>query len=298
MKSSKSRALKMCISLIAVALVLSLTSLSLVACGGSSSDDNRVNAPISSQSANGKNYEDVALQFESAGFTNVQVVPMGDLITGWINDENAVEEISINGDTEYSTSEKFDPDVQVVIRYHSFPEDESASSGAVATSAAALPDEPEQAAEPTPEEQLEQTFPQETAEKAAIVSLCNATSYDVFAGDGNSHDASLYHNYSEATNPSATDCSLSVLSDGNWTCKDDHTWHVSGLRLVNQYDVEIDATLDVSYDGTNYQVSNLSGTYVKPGYEEYGVEHLEIFEEYYPTDLGYAYLTVPPELLE
>lgn len=135
-----------------VIIVVVCVLLLLAVAGGGSSDeeshDGQVQPPVSSSSAEDKNYEDVVLQFEDAGFTNVTAENEEDLVTGWIHDEGSVEEVSINGDTEYATSDWYEPDAKVVVRYHGFPEhssssevapsetDASASSGEVSSSVA------------------------------------------------------------------------------------------------------------------------------------------------------------------
>lgn len=266
-----------------VALVLCGAAALLFACGGKGSGkEGQVQPPITSGSASRENCDDIVLQFENAGFTNVSAEGLGDLITGWVNKENTVKEVSVNGKTNYKTSDWFDPNVKVVIRYHSFPEKSSAPkssspSGSSVSASASSSDK---------EAELERVFPVETAKRAAVVALTNATAPDVFASDGNSHDVSRYHSYSDRSG----DC-LDVQADGLWSYKDDRTWHVSNMKLVNAYGTAMDASLDVSFDGANYLVSNLSGMFGKPGIGT----PLESYETYY--DDTWCYLTVPPDLL-
>lgn len=63
-----------------------------------------------------KDYEGVVAQFEAAGFTNIQTIDLHD--TGfqfWNNGE--VESVSVGGNTYFSRSDYFSPDVKVVISY-------------------------------------------------------------------------------------------------------------------------------------------------------------------------------------
>ena len=76
------------------------------------------NAPITSKKAKGLNYVDVIKQYEDAGFINVKTVVEYDIITGWITDDGAVESITIDGKNNFDTYDKFRPDAEVVITYH------------------------------------------------------------------------------------------------------------------------------------------------------------------------------------
>ena len=112
---------------IALAGVFALAML--VSCSGKSSGaDGQVQPPVTSSSAEDKNYADIQLQFENAGFTNVHAEGLGDLVTGWLHKEGDVKEVSVNGKTNYSKSEWVNPDAKVVIRYHSYPEKSASQS--------------------------------------------------------------------------------------------------------------------------------------------------------------------------
>ena len=77
-------------------------------------------APISSENAEGENYKDVVDKFEKAGFVNVKSKPIYDLITGWLKSDGDVEEVLVDGDSDVTTYSSFRPDVEVVIKYHTF----------------------------------------------------------------------------------------------------------------------------------------------------------------------------------
>lgn len=125
--------------------------------------------------------------------------------------------------------------------------------------------------EPTPE-----IYPQEDAFRAAVVAITNSLATDVFTNDGSRHDVSKYHSFSDTSA-----FYMSVLSQGTWTEKNNNTWHVDGLRLQpDGYDVVYNTpinfdtiakvSLDVSFDGGNYIISNISGIYAIPGKEDIG----------------------------
>ena len=127
-------------------------------------------------------------------------------------------------------------------------------------------------------ESVSAIYPQEEAYRAAVVSLTNALSFDVFTSDGSQHDTSKYHSYSDTSA-----FYMSILSKGTWTEKSSNTWHVDNLKLKpTGYDIiynapinvstEANASLDVTFDGTNYIISNISGIYAIPGKEEIGTD--------------------------
>ena len=58
--------------------------------------------PFSSSEAKGRNYSEVVKQLEDAGFTNVETVPIRDLVTGILTHDGSVEKITINGDAEFT----------------------------------------------------------------------------------------------------------------------------------------------------------------------------------------------------
>ena len=75
---------------------------------------------FSAEDVIGKNYEEVLTMFEALGFTNIETKELKDLTTGWIEEENTVESVSINGNTEFDSWDRFNPNDKIVINYHSF----------------------------------------------------------------------------------------------------------------------------------------------------------------------------------
>lgn len=71
----------------------------------------------SSSDMEGKNYQVVIEQLESAGFTNISSIDLDD--AGWLtNKEDTIDSITINGDGSFSSSDYFDPDSKIIISYH------------------------------------------------------------------------------------------------------------------------------------------------------------------------------------
>lgn len=94
-----------------------------------------VKAPVSATSFEGRNYEDVVMQLQSSGFTNIKVSPDEDLITGWLTKENTVSSVSINGDDEFQKGAWYSPDATIVVRYHSFRNRNTANNNSKTTGA-------------------------------------------------------------------------------------------------------------------------------------------------------------------
>ncbi|WP_024865689.1 zinc ribbon domain-containing protein [Butyrivibrio sp. FCS014] len=67
----------------------------------------------------GKNYNSVAMIFRSAGFTNVNLLPLGDI--GLFNQRRngQVETITINGNGEFEEGDIFPKNANILITYHS-----------------------------------------------------------------------------------------------------------------------------------------------------------------------------------
>ena len=121
---------------------------------------------------------------------------------------------------------------------------------------------------------LEESFPVDTAYKAATVALTNSLADDVFTEDGSAHDSSLYHSYSDTSG-----FYLELIDKGEWSFKDENTWHVEGFRYhIPGTSTEVWGSLDVYFDGQNYIVSDITGMEAMSGKEDMGTK-LETIEE-------------------
>lgn len=80
----------------------------------------KVKAPSAVTDFQKKNYTAIESIFKSAGFKNIQCVPLNDLTMGVLKKPGMVESITINGHKITSGGRKFSPDATVVISYHSF----------------------------------------------------------------------------------------------------------------------------------------------------------------------------------
>jgi cell division protein FtsL len=99
-----------------------------------SSDPAKAKVTKSSTSFEDEYYDDVKTLLEKDGFTNVELRPMGDLITGVLHKEGEVESVSIDGNTSFTSGTYFDKNAKVVIAYHSYPE-KTANTNASANTA-------------------------------------------------------------------------------------------------------------------------------------------------------------------
>lgn len=105
-------------------LLVLIMIFALGACGDSESHEGQAKTPSASSAQKGRNYQDVIKDFESKGFTNIQVEPIDDLVTGWMTKDGEVEEVSVDGDKDYSPDRWYPNDVEVIITYHTFPEED------------------------------------------------------------------------------------------------------------------------------------------------------------------------------
>lgn len=142
-------------------------------------------------------------------------------------------------------------------------------------------------------ESLEETFPQESAKRAAVVAMTNSQATDVFAEDGCSYDPELFHSYSDTDG-----FYMTVYEEGNWSAKDEKTWHVEDLKLkLSDYDTYLKATMDVSFDGENYIVSGVTKVMADLEYLDSDDLSKINIEEMEPTE-STPFLTVDPALIE
>lgn len=128
-------------------LLVLLMIFSLAACGDSESHEGQAKTPSASSAQKGRNYQDVIKDFESKGFTNIQVEPIDDLVTGWLTKDGEVEKVSVDGDKDYSPDRWYPNDVEVIITYHTFPA-ETTVSEEKATSEETQSSETEESATP------------------------------------------------------------------------------------------------------------------------------------------------------
>ncbi len=106
-----------------IIITLNIIMSILVGCD-SKGHEGEAKTPSGSEIQHGRNYEDVLEEFENSGFVNIKTEKIDDLVFGWITKDGAVESVSVDGDTEYSPDKWYPADVEIVIKYHTFPDDD------------------------------------------------------------------------------------------------------------------------------------------------------------------------------
>ncbi len=81
-------------------------------------ENGKLKPPMSGSAVKGQNVDDIVNSFKNNGFTNIKTEEIKDIIAGLLKSEGDVEEVKINGTTGYSADDWFDPDAEVVVRYH------------------------------------------------------------------------------------------------------------------------------------------------------------------------------------
>ena len=74
----------------------------------------------SAEEFQGDYYEQVKMELENAGFTNIEFVVQEDLIIGLLTKDGSVERVSINGEEDFRKGDIFPKDAVVLITYHTF----------------------------------------------------------------------------------------------------------------------------------------------------------------------------------
>ena len=67
-----------------------------------------------------KNIEDVVIQLEKLGFTNIKTIAKKDLITGWVKNDGNIESIKIDGEEITEFEKSYCSNVEIIITYHTF----------------------------------------------------------------------------------------------------------------------------------------------------------------------------------
>ncbi len=108
-----------------VAIIISLlVILGLTACG-EDKHPNEIRTPGASGFYEGEDYNIALKDFQEHGFTNIELDPIDDLITGWLTKDGEVEKVYVNNDPTYSADQWVPKDSTVKISYHTFPSKES-----------------------------------------------------------------------------------------------------------------------------------------------------------------------------
>lgn len=85
---------------------------------------NEIRLPASSSDYENQSYTDALDDFESAGFTNIKLKIIYDLVTGWLTSDGEIEEVLVNGSSSFKKGEFYPKDTEIVIAYHTWKSDE------------------------------------------------------------------------------------------------------------------------------------------------------------------------------
>ena len=91
----------------------------------------QVATPLSFYDFKSKQLDEAESLLKEAGFKNIRTERLEDLITGLLTKENEVESVTINGSDDFKKGSVFDENTQVVIVYHTFPEEKSEDTSKV-----------------------------------------------------------------------------------------------------------------------------------------------------------------------
>jgi hypothetical protein len=282
-----------------ISIFITFIIITLVGCAGDSNrHEGEAKTPSGSSVQKGRDYQEVVNDFKGKGFKNIRTEKLEDLVTGWVTKDGEVESVSVDGDREYSPDDWYSENVEVVITYHAFPDEDEKTEPVTSSEAEPQKENDDESAKvedkESANEALEAIFPVENAKRSAVVAITNAYAIDVFKEDRSTYDISKFHSYAD-TSGDVNNYFMKVDSWGDWNAKDEETWHVDSLILENSYGVLLDATLDVNFDGTNYVVSNISGTLGNPGAS---AEYLSDLSEMESGSTVPIYLTISPELIK
>ncbi len=86
---------------------------------------NEVMAPMSASDCAYKNYAEIVTAFRNAGFTNIRENVLYDIVWGW-TENGEVDNVTVNGSSDFVRGNVFSKDAPVVITYH-MPEEDNPS---------------------------------------------------------------------------------------------------------------------------------------------------------------------------
>lgn len=104
-------------------------------------DNGGLLVPAKSSDYKGENYKTVENELEKIGFTNIKLNPNYELVLSFDPKKDKVMRVSVDGDSNYSTSEYFLPDTPIIITYYALASDKPNESTPIEDAKPATPDE-------------------------------------------------------------------------------------------------------------------------------------------------------------
>ena len=209
----------------------------------------------------GRNYKTVMQYLKDAGFKNITTTPIYDVILGITTPLGSIDKVTINGETNYDTYKNYGTDAKIDISYHYYiyskPSDSNGTSGNSSSSSSNNSSKNDAVNSTTGASEVDPSQ-YEKFKRAVVVGLTNAQANDVWTND--QYDPKKFHSYADLSG-----FFLELYSDGTWNKVNDYTWHVDHI-LLSPYELSsiFDASCDVSFDGSKYCISNMSG-YIRSG---------------------------------
>lgn len=80
----------------------------------------KINIPFSQKQVHKQNCEKIISILKNAGFTEIKRIEIDDLVTGWINKEDSIQAIKINGNENFEANQSFYYDTEIKVIYHTF----------------------------------------------------------------------------------------------------------------------------------------------------------------------------------
>ncbi len=114
------RARLLCAAMMAATLIT--PPLVFAADAGTTAEVAQIQVARPSEEYSGWSYQDVVDEFTAAGFTNIELVPIGDLnvASQLITHDGTIESITVDESTGFTREATFASDAKVVIKYHTF----------------------------------------------------------------------------------------------------------------------------------------------------------------------------------
>ncbi len=114
------RARLLCAAMMAATLIT--PPLVFAADAGTTAEAAQIQVARPSEEYSGWSYQDVVDEFTAAGFTNIELVPIGDLnvASQLITHDGTIESVTVGESTGFTREATFASDAKVVIKYHTF----------------------------------------------------------------------------------------------------------------------------------------------------------------------------------
>ena len=144
----------------------------------------------------------------------------------------------------------------------------------------------------TMKETLEKNFPQDMAIRVVVTAMTNGQATDVFMADGMTYNTQKFHKYCDISG-----FYLYPYEIGTWIIVSENTWRVENMKcMLSGYSTAIKVSTDVTFDGSNYTLSNVEKVIAGKEIIDSGNTDKFVTERYTNSD-STPFLTVQPYLV-